>query len=177
MPLISLANVSKAYAGIPALREVSLDLEGGEIHALMGENGAGKSTLIKILAGVVAPDTADIRIDGNPVVIDSPRAAHRLGLRFIHQELSVVPALSVAENIFLGRTYPLRARSAGRLAAAFTARPRRPSGVSASPTSIRARRWRGCRTATRCSSASRAPSSARTASRRGSTSWTSRPLR
>jgi ribose transport system ATP-binding protein len=109
MSLISLANVSKAYAGIPALREVSLDLEAGEIHALMGENGAGKSTLIKILAGVVAPDTAEIRIDGQPVSIESPAAAHRLGLRFIHQELSVVPALSVAENIFLGRRYPLRA--------------------------------------------------------------------
>jgi ribose transport system ATP-binding protein len=109
MSLISLAKVSKAYAGVPALREVSLDLKAGEIHALMGENGAGKSTLIKILAGVVAPDIAEIRIDDQPVAIESPAAAYRLGFRFIHQELSVVPALSVAENIFLGRRYPLRA--------------------------------------------------------------------
>ena len=75
----------------------------------MGENGAGKSTLIKILAGVVAPDTADIAIDGQPTTIDSPATARRLGLRFIHQELSVVPALSVAENIMMGRLYPTRA--------------------------------------------------------------------
>ena len=109
MPLLSLRNVSKAYAGIPALRGVDLDIAAGEIHALMGENGAGKSTLIKILAGVVAPDTATISIDDRPVSIDSPASARRLGLRFIHQELSVVPALSVAENIMMGRAYPRRA--------------------------------------------------------------------
>ncbi len=108
MTLLSLDNVSKAYAGIPALRAASLAVEPGEIHALMGENGAGKSTLIKILAGVVAPDAASIRIDGVPVIIDNPATAHRLGLRFIHQELNVVPALSVAENIFIGRAYPHR---------------------------------------------------------------------
>ncbi|HEY9013289.1 MAG TPA: sugar ABC transporter ATP-binding protein, partial [Devosia sp.] len=83
-----------------------LDIGVGEIHALMGENGAGKSTLIKILAGVVAPDTASIRIDGQPVTIGSPKEAHRLGFRFLHQEFNVVPALSVAENIFMGRRYP-----------------------------------------------------------------------
>jgi ribose transport system ATP-binding protein len=109
MTLLSLRSVSKSYAGVPALRGVDLDVVAGEIHALMGENGAGKSTLIKILAGVVAPDTAQIAIDGQPVSIDSPATAHRLGLRFIHQELSVVPTLSVAENIVLGRSYPRRA--------------------------------------------------------------------
>ena len=108
-PLLALANVTKAYAGVPALRGVDLSIGAGEIHALMGENGAGKSTLIKILAGVVRPDTADIRIDGRPVTIDSPGESRRQGLRFIHQELSVVPTLSVAENILLGRPYPLRA--------------------------------------------------------------------
>jgi ribose transport system ATP-binding protein len=108
MALLSLTNVTKAYAGVPALRGVDLNIAPGEIHALMGENGAGKSTLIKILAGVVAPDTARIAIDGEPVAIDSPAAARRHGLRFIHQELSVVPGLSVAENIMLGRAYPRR---------------------------------------------------------------------
>jgi ribose transport system ATP-binding protein len=108
IPLLSLANISKSYAGIPALRGVDLAIAPGEIHALMGENGAGKSTLIKILAGVVAPDTATIEIDGRPVSIDSPTTARRLGLRLIHQELSVVPALSVAENIIMGRVYPRR---------------------------------------------------------------------
>ena len=108
-PLISLKSVTKAYAGVPALRGVDLEIAAGEIHALMGENGAGKSTLIKILAGVVAPDTAEIAVGGRPVTIDNPATAYRLGLRFIHQELNVVPALSVAENIFLGRAYPTRA--------------------------------------------------------------------
>jgi ribose transport system ATP-binding protein len=109
MPFLSLDNISKAYAGIPALRSATLSIEPGEIHALMGENGAGKSTLIKILAGVIAPDTAGISIEGRPTTIDSPATAHRLGLRFIHQEMNVVPALSVAENIFIGRRYPKRA--------------------------------------------------------------------
>jgi ribose transport system ATP-binding protein len=106
--LLSLDSVSKAYAGVPALRGVTLAVATGEIHALMGENGAGKSTLIKILAGVVAPDTASIAIEGKAVSIESPAAAHRLGLRFIHQELNVVPALSVAENIAMGQRYPTR---------------------------------------------------------------------
>jgi ribose transport system ATP-binding protein len=108
MTLLVLQHVSKAYGGVPALRGVTLTVSPGEIHALMGENGAGKSTLIKILAGVVAPDSATIRMDGAPVVIDSPRVAHRLGLRFIHQELNVVPTLSVAENILLSQPVPRR---------------------------------------------------------------------
>ncbi len=108
MTLLSLKDVTKAYGGVPALKGVDLSIAAGEIHALMGENGAGKSTLIKILAGVVHPDTADIRIDEHRVEIGSPRQAHRLGLRFIHQEFNVVRALSVAENIFMGRRYPMR---------------------------------------------------------------------
>ncbi|MDB5585665.1 MAG: sugar transporter ATP-binding protein [Devosia sp.] len=108
MTLLSLKDVTKAYGGVPALKGVDLSVAPGEIHALMGENGAGKSTLIKILAGVVAPDHADIQLDGQPVEIGSPRQAHSLGFRFIHQEFNVVPALSVAENIFMGRQYPKR---------------------------------------------------------------------
>lgn len=106
LPVLSARNVSKAYAGIPALRQVDLVVARGEIHALMGENGAGKSTLIKILAGIVAPDTAELQIDGTGVTIGSAQAAYALGLRFIHQEFNVVPTLSVAENIFMGRQYP-----------------------------------------------------------------------
>jgi ribose transport system ATP-binding protein len=108
MSLLALENVSKAYSGVPALRSVAFSVAAGEIHALMGENGAGKSTLIKILAGVLRPDSADIAIDGRRVAIDSPNAALAHGLRFIHQELNVVATLSVAENIFLGRRYPRR---------------------------------------------------------------------
>jgi ribose transport system ATP-binding protein len=108
MTLLSVENVSKAYSGIAALRSVSLSIVAGEIHALMGENGAGKSTLIQILAGAVRADQARIAIDGRPVVIEDPGSAFRHGLRFIHQELNIVPTLSVAENIFLGRAYPKR---------------------------------------------------------------------
>ena len=102
----------------PRCARVTLSIEAGEIHALMGENGAGKSTLIKILAGVVPPTRRRSRSTAQPVTIDGPNAAHRLGFRFIHQEFNIVPALSVAENIFLGRRYPKRCRHPGRLAIA-----------------------------------------------------------
>ena len=108
MSLLSLAGLSKFYGSGTALRDASLVVEAGEIHALMGENGAGKSTLIKSLAGVVQADRGAIRLDGRPVSIGSAREAHRLGLRFLHQELNVLPRLSVAENLFLGRPYPHR---------------------------------------------------------------------
>jgi ribose transport system ATP-binding protein len=108
MSLLSIAGLSKSYGGIAALRDASFDVEAGEVHALVGENGAGKSTLIKILAGAVRADAGRIAFSGAPVSISSARDAHRLGLRFVHQELNVLPRLSVAENLFLGRAYPTR---------------------------------------------------------------------
>ncbi|WEK03772.1 MAG: sugar ABC transporter ATP-binding protein [Candidatus Devosia phytovorans] len=108
-PLLAATGVAKSYAGVPALRGADLVIAPGEVHALIGENGAGKSTLIKILAGVVTADSATITVDGRPAEIDSTKSAYRLGLRFIHQEFNVVPTLSVAENIFMGRRYPRRA--------------------------------------------------------------------
>ena len=107
--ILQVRGLSKSFPGVRALDAVDFTVRAGEIHALMGENGAGKSTLLKILAGVVVPDTAGIEINGKLAAIDSPATAHRLGLRFIHQEMNVVPALSVAENIFIGRRYPRRA--------------------------------------------------------------------
>ncbi|MBK8136741.1 MAG: sugar ABC transporter ATP-binding protein [Chloroflexi bacterium] len=104
--LLFIHQASKSYSGIPALIDASLELRAGEVHALMGENGAGKSTLIRILAGVITPDKAAIRINGQPVHIRSPHDAFGYGLRFIHQELHAVPQLSVAENILLGQPYP-----------------------------------------------------------------------
>ena len=98
MSLLSIAGLSKSYGGIAALRDASFDVEAGEVHALVGENGAGKSTLIKILAGAVRADAGRIALNGSPVSISSARDAHRLGLRFLHQELNVLPRLSVAEN-------------------------------------------------------------------------------
>jgi ABC-type sugar transport system ATPase subunit len=106
--LLSIVGLAKSYGGAVALRDASLAIEAGEVHALMGENGAGKSTLIKILAGAVEADEGRILLDGVPATIASPSDAHRLGLRFLHQELNVVPRLSVAENLFLGRAYPTR---------------------------------------------------------------------
>jgi ABC-type sugar transport system ATPase subunit len=105
-PLLSVVGASKAYSGVPALVDASLDLRVGEVHALMGENGAGKSTLIKVLAGAVTADSCRLALRGVPISIDGPQSAFRHGLRFIHQELNVVPQLSVAENIFLGQRYP-----------------------------------------------------------------------
>jgi ABC-type sugar transport system ATPase subunit len=106
--LLSVERLRKSYGGAVALRDASLTVAPGELVALMGENGAGKSTLIRILAGATAPDGGAIALDGAPVAIRSPAEAHRLGLRFIHQELAQIPAMSVAENLFLGRAYPAR---------------------------------------------------------------------
>ena len=102
-PLLELRGIRKHFGGIAALAGVDFDLRAGEIHALLGENGAGKSTLIKILGGIHAPDHGEIRVRGERVTIGDVADADRLGIRLIHQELSLAPNLSVAENIFLGR--------------------------------------------------------------------------
>jgi ribose transport system ATP-binding protein len=107
--LLQVIGASKSYYSIPALIDVSLELRGGEVHALIGENGAGKSTLIKLLAGVLPADSITMMIHGEPVNVRDARDAFDAGLRFIHQELSVIPTLSVAENIFLSQPYPSRA--------------------------------------------------------------------
>ena len=95
-------NVSKAFAGVKALVDVSLALAPGEVHALTGENGAGKSTLMKVLAGLHPPDAGEILLDGRRIVLGSPQHALRNGIAMIHQELMPIPDLTVAENILLG---------------------------------------------------------------------------
>lgn len=102
-PLLRAEGISKAFPGVQALDQVSLEIFPGEIHGLVGENGAGKSTLIRILAGVLRPDEGRIFWQGHPVEIADPRHARRLGIAVIHQELSLLPNLSVAHNLFLGR--------------------------------------------------------------------------
>jgi ribose transport system ATP-binding protein len=97
--LLSVDHVSKHYGGVQALTDVSLDIRAGEVHALVGANGAGKSTLVRILAGVDAPDSGRITIDGVEHVISSPWGATELGLAFIHQELNLVPQFSVLQNL------------------------------------------------------------------------------
>jgi ABC-type sugar transport system ATPase subunit len=105
---LALRDLRKSYGGAPALSGVSLDLRGGEVHALMGENGAGKSTLIRVLAGVTQADHLDARLDGAPLTLGSSANAARAGFRFVHQELNIAPTLTVAENIFLGHRPPRR---------------------------------------------------------------------
>jgi ribose transport system ATP-binding protein len=96
-------HISKNFPGVRALDDCRFELRSGEIHALVGENGAGKSTLMKILAGVYTADSGEIRFKGQPVDIPSPHAAQDLGISIIHQELNLMPHLTVAQNIFIGR--------------------------------------------------------------------------
>lgn len=102
-PLIEVRNLSKSFPGVKALDKVRFDLNAGEVHALMGENGAGKSTLMKILAGVYRMDEGEVRVDGQAVDIQSPAHAQALAIGIIHQELHLMPHLTAAQNIFLGR--------------------------------------------------------------------------
>lgn len=102
-PLVRLRGVSKSFPGVRALDQVDLDLYGGEIHGLIGENGAGKSTLIKVLTGVHQHDSGTLLVGGKTIRFAAPRDAIRLHISAVHQELALVPQLSVADNVFLGR--------------------------------------------------------------------------
>jgi len=101
--VLSCRQLVKSYAGVTVLKAVSFDVPAGEAVGLIGENGAGKSTLSSILAGIVAPDSGEMTMDGEPYSPRSPHDALEQGVAIIHQEIRMVPALSVAENIFLGR--------------------------------------------------------------------------
>jgi len=101
--ILLMENISKSFPGVKALSEVNLSVHRGTIHALMGENGAGKSTLMKILDGIYTPDSGQITFQGQPVTIDNTQRALQLGISMIHQELSPIPYMTVAENIYLGR--------------------------------------------------------------------------
>jgi|LSQX01.2.fsa_nt_gb ribose transport system ATP-binding protein len=102
-PVLEMRSIAKAYPGVIALSGVDFCVRPGEIHALIGENGAGKSTLMKILAGAETKDAGHIFINGSEVHIDSPQEAMRQGVAIIYQEFNLVPYMSAAENIFLGR--------------------------------------------------------------------------
>jgi ribose transport system ATP-binding protein len=101
-PLLQLSNVSKSFGGIAALKDVDFTLLAGEIHGLVGENGAGKSTTMKIIAGVYSDFEGQMSVDGKPVHFRSARDALAAGIGMVHQELSTIPDLTVAENVFLG---------------------------------------------------------------------------
>lgn len=101
--LILMQDVNKSFPGVQALSRCYFDLRRGEVHALVGENGAGKSTLMKILSGVYVKDSGQIYVEGHETHIHNPRMAQELGIAMIHQELNLMPHLSVAQNIFIGR--------------------------------------------------------------------------
>ncbi len=102
-PLLVMRGVEKSFPGVKALEDVGLELDAGEVLALVGENGAGKSTLIKILSGVHSPDAGEVLIDGLDPGIEAPLDAQRAGVAVIYQEFNLVPTLTARENIFLGR--------------------------------------------------------------------------
>ncbi|HWO18753.1 MAG TPA: sugar ABC transporter ATP-binding protein [Kofleriaceae bacterium] len=101
--LLELRDIVKTFGSVKALDRASLTLRAGEIHALMGENGAGKSTLIKVLTGVHAPDAGTIVLDGKPIAPRSPREAEQAGISTVYQEVNLIPTLSIADNLLLGR--------------------------------------------------------------------------
>lgn len=103
MTLLSASGLSKSYGGAAALSGVDLDLRAGEVHAVVGENGAGKSTLIKILAGALQPDAGEVRLDDEPLPLGDALGVRRRGVSVVYQEFTLIPELSVADNVFLGR--------------------------------------------------------------------------
>ncbi|MCO6449520.1 MAG: sugar ABC transporter ATP-binding protein [Caldilineales bacterium] len=102
-PILKLEQISKQYPGVKALDEVDFVVAAGEVRALLGKNGAGKSTLVKILSGAVIPDSGKILVDGKEVTIHTPQDAFAQGIATVYQEMSLVPGLTVGENILLGR--------------------------------------------------------------------------
>src|SRR5476649_575454 len=102
VPILEMRNIVKEYGGVAALRNINFDLRRGEVHAILGENGAGKSTLVKILSGAVTPNRGEIRLEGKRVEIAGPALARRYGIAMVYQETSLVPTMTVAQNLYLG---------------------------------------------------------------------------
>ena len=102
-PILAVRNVSKSYGGVAAVSDVTLEFPAGSVTAIVGDNGAGKSTLIKILSGVLQPDTGHLEIDGHLVRFASPHTARALGVETVHQDLALADHRDVAENLFMGR--------------------------------------------------------------------------
>ena len=122
-PLLELRGISKRFTGVLALDRVDLDVRAGELHVLFGENGAGKSTLINVIAGTFPPDEGTFRFGGEEIRRLTPQQARAIGISPVFQEFSLVPSLTVEENLFLGRELsskrgPARARDAKARASA-----------------------------------------------------------
>jgi ABC-type sugar transport system ATPase subunit len=120
LPVLAARSVSKAYGGVAAVIDVTLEFPVGSVTALVGDNGAGKSTLIKILSGVIHPDSGAIEVDGKPVRFTSPAVARQLGVETVHQDLALADHRDVAENLFMGRELrhrlgPVQVLATGRM--------------------------------------------------------------
>ncbi|MDR2999002.1 MAG: sugar ABC transporter ATP-binding protein, partial [Microbacterium sp.] len=102
-PILRVEGISKGFPGVQALKDVHLEVRAGEVLVLVGENGAGKSTLMKILSGIYTRDEGEIFFEGEPVELTGPLQAQQLGITIIHQELNMMPDLTVAQNIYIGR--------------------------------------------------------------------------
>ena len=105
-PLLEAVALSKSFGPVEVLKDVSLAVDPGEVHAIIGENGAGKSTLMKLLAGHLQPTRGELRIDGKTVTLTGPVDADRRGTVLVHQEILLAPDLTVAQNVYLGRELP-----------------------------------------------------------------------
>lgn len=101
--IVKMSHITKSFSGVKALNDISFDVRPGEVHVLLGENGAGKSTLMKILSGAYIPDEGIITVNGKEYSSLTPRLSSESGISIIYQELSVVNALSIQENIFMGK--------------------------------------------------------------------------
>ncbi|MEU9884414.1 sugar ABC transporter ATP-binding protein [Sphaerisporangium sp. NPDC051011] len=137
MPVrIDLEGFGKAYGGVHVLRDVSFTMYGGRVHGLLGENGAGKSTLLKAVCGAVAPDAGRILLDGKPISVGSPRDALRHGFALISQELALVPAMTVLDNVHLGRWRNRLGWRTGREDARTLARLMEHTGFELDPSAL-----------------------------------------
>ena len=103
--LLRLSSIGKRFPGVQALSDIDFDLQSGEVHVLFGENGAGKSTLINIIAGTFPPDEGTMTLRGQPLRLHSPHHARQVGVNAVFQEFSLVPTLSVQDNLYLGREH------------------------------------------------------------------------
>ena len=107
-PLLHLSGLTKAYPGVIANDDVGFEIQPGEVHALLGENGAGKSTLVKMIYGLVRPDSGEMRLHGEPFAPTEPREARAAGVAMVFQHFSLFEALTVAENIYTTRSTEIR---------------------------------------------------------------------
>lgn len=144
---LRLSDISKSYPGVVANDGISLAVQAGEIHAILGENGAGKSTLMKIIYGATAPDRGEILYDGKPLVVHSPAQARALGIEMVYQHFSLFETVTVAENVAMSQDGPLDLATLSeriRQTAAHYGLKVEPGRIVADLSMASASSWRSC---------------------------------